>query len=181
MADIVTRPILPLLEGETGKERIERFWSKVDRHGPDDCWLWNAGRNGNGYGSYKIASYRTVTASRVALILKDMTEYDLLHCLHSCDNPPCCNPAHLRWGTNTDNHREKIERGRARSGIQSGFRNPRAKLTPDALAKVAALLPYRNNVQIAREVGTHHSTISAIRVGKTWASEIARLNSEAGQ
>ncbi|WP_442800462.1 HNH endonuclease signature motif containing protein [Sphingopyxis sp. 113P3] len=33
--------------------------------------------------------------------------------LHSCDNPPCCNPAHLRWGSHKENTADAIERDRA--------------------------------------------------------------------
>jgi hypothetical protein len=47
----------------------------------------------------------------VALYLSGVDVKDLF-VLHSCDNPPCCNPNHLRTGTAKDNSRDMVERGR---------------------------------------------------------------------
>lgn len=41
---------------------------------------------------------------------------DGMHILHSCDNPRCCNPEHLRIGTHQDNMNDKVSRGRSGLG-----------------------------------------------------------------
>lgn len=90
----------------------ERFWARVDRSaGPDACWPWTLGRQAAGYGKCKRDG-RTVLAHRLA--------YELVHgavpagliVRHRCDNPPCCNPAHLESGTPKDNTRDMDSRGR---------------------------------------------------------------------
>lgn len=42
-------------------------------------------------------------------------ESDGRFALHSCDNPPCVNPAHLRWGSHADNMTDAADRGRIRN------------------------------------------------------------------
>lgn len=106
--------LLPYLKGPVGVARLERFWSYVDIRRHDECWPWTGGVSSDGYGSFKLASYRTVTASRLALIAYKMQEPEGLHVLHRCDNPSCCNPRHLRFGTVADNAQDKVSRGRAR-------------------------------------------------------------------
>jgi hypothetical protein len=89
----------------------ERFWSKVDRRGAEDCWPWTARRDGCGYGTFKVDG-KTVRASRQAWAL---THGDLgagQRVCHSCDNPPCCNPAHLWAGTQKDNVLDMVAKGR---------------------------------------------------------------------
>lgn len=91
------------------------FWDKVDSSaGPDACWPWLGGvrRKTQGYGRAFIGS-RGISAHRLALILSggEPADDDLLAC-HSCDNPPCCNPAHLWWGTNADNTQDCVDKGR---------------------------------------------------------------------
>ena len=86
---------------------IERFWSKVTKveHG---CWTWGNRAN---YGVF-TAKGRTFLAHRVAMELSGRLTDRSLQVCHSCDNPPCCNPDHLWLGTNNDNIRDKMAKGR---------------------------------------------------------------------
>ncbi len=47
----------------------DRFWSKVDRRGPDECWPWLEHRKRSGYGQFVLRRGVFVTSSRVALAL----------------------------------------------------------------------------------------------------------------
>lgn len=90
----------------------ERFWAKVDKRGPDECWPWRERLNRKGYGSFAVRGHG-YNASRFSLVLASGFEPDrTLHACHSCDNPKCCNPAHLRWATHAENMRDAVERGR---------------------------------------------------------------------
>ncbi len=179
MADSYPKKILPHIEGRIGELRIMRFWSKVDMRGPDECWLWQASLNTNGYGRFKIASYVNVTASRMALICTKGEEPEGMNVLHRCDNPPCCNPHHLFFGTVADNNADKIAKGRAYSGDQSGAANGAAKLTDEQFALVVQRLKDGwNNKQIAADLPIHHSTVSLIRVGRMWRTQSDALGWE---
>ena len=90
-----------------------RFWPKVDKRGPDECWPWRACRHPRGYGKIG-ADAKTLVASRVAWEIAHQTQIPPgLFVLHSCDNPPCVNPAHLSLGTARDNLIDAISKGRA--------------------------------------------------------------------
>lgn len=96
----------------------ERFEAKVDRtpgQGPDgDCHEWQGHRIKWGYGSFKLG--RAVKkAHRVAYELAHGPIPSGMLVKHSCDNPPCCNPAHLSLGTQIGNMAEMLERGRKRN------------------------------------------------------------------
>lgn len=98
------RSILPLMTAE----RIARFWARVDRRGPDDCWPFMGAR---GYGAFVAGTIR-LTASRVAWCLANQAEMGAMLACHSCDNPCCCNPSHIWPGTHAENNKDTALKGR---------------------------------------------------------------------
>lgn len=91
----------------------ERFWAKVDKSG--ECWLWIGGKNRQGYGTI-LRGKKTALAHRVAYEFFNGSIEENLLCLHSCDNPSCVNPKHLRLGDQFENMQECVEKGRAGKG-----------------------------------------------------------------
>ena len=135
---------------------VDRFWSRVDRRGTDECWPWIGNRNALGYGEFY--SGRSIGAHRYSLMLatgRHDAARDQFAC-HACDNPPCVNPAHLRWGSAKDNAVDTLSRGRLIT-----------KITRDVV--VAILNDPRPQVVIARELGVNKHTISDIKTGRSWA------------
>lgn len=93
----------------------ERFWEKVNILGEDDCWEWTKAIHKFGYGKFwlngkEIHSHRFV----YSLIYGNIP--DGLWVLHSCDNGRCCNPEHLKLGTQLDNTQDMIDRNRYSAG-----------------------------------------------------------------
>jgi len=139
---------------------IARFWSHVDVRGADECWPWTRARTGIGYGRFSVGGRRgrLLTASRVA--------YELTHgplgaaeARHRCDNPPCCNPAHLIPGTHAQNMADMAERGRT----------PNQKLTPQAVRAIRT--EHASGATHAALAAVHHvtpSNISLIVRRRTW-------------
>ena len=80
----------------------EKFWAKVKRGAPDECWPWTGYARSSGHG---LTSYKSVPthASRKAWNLTHGPAPAHLCVNHRCDNPICCNPDHLYLGTRADN------------------------------------------------------------------------------
>lgn len=99
-----------------GPDHERRFWALVDRKAPDACWEWRGQLDPQrDYGvllRQKNRRRMRLRAHRVAyeLVYGPIPEGMLV--LHACDNPPCCNPAHLSLGTHEENRRQKIDRRR---------------------------------------------------------------------
>lgn len=72
----------------------DRFWDKVDRRGPDECWPWQATIEARGYGRFRLGEMSSV-AHRVAYQLAHGELGDDVRLTHTCDDRSCVNPAHL--------------------------------------------------------------------------------------
>lgn len=97
---------------------LDRYWQYVNRGGSDDCWPWLGGRNDKGYGQFTLNHRKSGRQSNIGAHVFVLTlatgvlPADRLAMHWKCDNPPCCNPAHLRWGTRKDNAQDMIRKGR---------------------------------------------------------------------
>lgn len=98
-------------------EGIEaKFWGNVRIGARHECWPWTAARHPRGYGHLWIRR-RAVNAHRISWVLSHGEIPDGLSVLHHCDNPPCVNPNHLFLGTQQDNVKDMVEKGRWRNVI----------------------------------------------------------------
>lgn len=140
-------------------------------------WLWRGPVDGKGYGAIPFEG-RSIFAHRVAyeLFIGPIPEGMLVR--HKNDTPLDVNPHNLEPGTRIDNVRDRVERGRSYSGLQSqerrakqarGSRHPLAKLTEEHIPLIrAAYRRGETQTSIAQQFGTSQVAISMIVRGKTW-------------
>lgn len=153
-----------------------RFWSKVNVSKKNQgCWYWTGAKHQFGYGSFRL-NKKTYSAHRLALIFYTGEEKEL-QVLHSCDNPSCCNPFHLRWGTQKDNIQDSIKRKRHINPLKNkinppvmiGEKNPCSVLNKHSVINIrkdrSKKLTYK---ELSKKYGVSVSTISQIINYKTW-------------
>jgi hypothetical protein len=115
---------------------IARFYSKVRIGG---CgMLWDGPVNNHGYGRFEI--YRDggrvrVLAHRLTYMLATGIDPGSAKIRHGCDNPPCVTPDCLEPGTQADNIRDALERGRLDT---AGLALPLAQRTAEVQERIAS-------------------------------------------
>ena len=151
----------------------ERFWNKVIK--TDDCWIWTAYRNENGYGCYKLSG-KLILAHRAAFLFTFGHLPQTKNICHHCDNPPCVNPSHLFVGTQSDNVHDCFNKGRGvppnlkdREKVYTGSLNPNSKLSEDDVIFIRYLLSVKTKQKhIAEMFNVHIATIERIASKKSW-------------
>ena len=89
----------------------DRFWPKVDKRGPEECWPWLGASNG-GYGLISDGKGKHLRATRASILIHSGPFDKSLIVCHKCDNPPCVNPNHLFLGTFKDNMKDMHRKNR---------------------------------------------------------------------
>lgn len=102
--------------GPKPKSVLERFWPKVDKRGPDECWPWLAATDKGGYGRFKLPAKEELAHRAMWLITFGTLTPDMW-ILHRCDNPPCVNPKHLFPGNQEINRLDMMLKGRHTKGV----------------------------------------------------------------
>lgn len=93
----------------------ERIINKISKE-QNGCWEW-LGSHKNGYGQMRWnRRTRYVTHYMLIEVLKQERPTPKHMCLHSCDNPRCVNPRHIKWGTAKQNTNDMVVKGRQNYG-----------------------------------------------------------------
>jgi hypothetical protein len=155
----------------------DRFWAKVDRRKDSECWIWTGAMTSSSrnYGTFWVRTSRKDgklhRASKISLFLRTGEQpKDKQMVLHSCDNPPCVNPLHLRYGTHQDNCDDAVNRKRYRPTCQQ--ENKSAKLTADKANEIRTA--WRLGIgcrKLAKLFGVESRSLRKIIHGKSWVSK----------
>lgn len=142
----------------------EYFWPKVDRRGPDECWLYTGRKDASGYGRYGKQGPNTYP-HRIAWRLANGPIPTDLEVAHRCDVRACCNPAHLFLATHDENMADCRLKGRGARGERSG----QAKLTEVKVRDIRARYRRGNAKELAAEFGVSHGAVCDIVARRLWA------------
>lgn len=133
---------------------------RVEENLANGCWEWKLARNRHGYGHYGDNSgpkHKTSKAHRLAFELANGYLPDVV--IHRCDNPPCCNPAHLQGGTRTENTEDMLVK----------HRNWKGKLSYEDAADIREALASGMTGRLLSQIyGVAECTISFIKCGQRW-------------
>jgi hypothetical protein len=84
---------------------------------PTGCWEWTASHNGYGYGLLILPGGKSIRAHRYSYERANGPIPSGKVIMHTCDNPPCVNPAHLVLGTRLENNRDAATKGRMQQKV----------------------------------------------------------------
>lgn len=148
------------------KTEAQYFWENVLVHPRTECWVWaGSALNPFGYGQYRFpkGTRKPRTAHRASWTLHNGPIPPRLCVLHRCDNPRCVNPEHLFLGTQAENMRDMVLKGRSLKGERANG----SKLTDNDVREI------RSNkiltlAELASKYGISLRNVYYIVTQQTW-------------
>jgi len=141
----------------------ERFFQKVKK--TDTCWIWQGGRNNYNYGRTTHQGKRCLIHRLMFCLFNQLSLESIADkvVMHSCDNPPCVNPGHLRLGTIADNNKDMVLKGRQVRGETQGS----SKFSNEQIREIRQA-PKTAIKSLIIKFGVNPRTIHRIRQNKVW-------------
>lgn len=152
----------------------ERFWRQVDVLDDNSCWNWNGKSLIRGYGVIglggrkrgKILSHRASWIIANGEIPTNQSEHHGFVVMHTCDNRLCCNPKHLKLGTQRDNVQDMINKNRGSTPDLKGEKHPNSRFTEDDIKYIRS--SKKTNADLGREFSCARQVIGNIRNRISW-------------
>lgn len=162
------------------RERLRKtILEKIDKYSLTGCWIWQGAKYVRGYG-FLLLKNKKLLVHRAAYILFNQPIIPGMDILHSCDNPACCNPGHLRQGTHKENVNDAVKRGRIATGdrhgsktvpgcMKRGSNHGMARLNEEQVKTIRDLASNgETQIAIAQCFGVARGTVAAIVNMRTW-------------
>ena len=163
----VGEQLRPLQLQYHGLSEYERFFMRVEKKNPNECWNWSGSRtNSKWHGQWRNSAGNIELAHRAAWRLMRCDIPREMFVLHRCDNPICVNPSHLFLGTQSENLKDMWAKGRGRPMPSHGEKHGMSKLTAKSVLEIR-----ESNLsakEIASKFGVGTTTIYDIRKRKIW-------------
>lgn len=137
----------------------------IPAHNSDECLIWPFGKTAAGYGV--IMRGKTTFVHHIACGHLNGPRPDGHEAAHSCGNPSCVNPSHLRWATPHENALDKREHGT----IPRGETHHWARLTDQQAERILKLKGEVGSAELAKEYGVTQGYISALWGGRVRAHQ----------
>ncbi len=151
-----------------------RFWSKIKKGTDEECWPWIAKSKNEGYGYINMGGRagRHELAHRLAWKftygeIPDSENHHGTVVMHICDNRLCCNPNHLRIGSQGENVKDMDRKGRRKTKSIMGINHHNSKFQEFDIRQIRT--SSKSNAELGREYGVSRNTIRCIKLLKTWS------------
>lgn len=145
----------------------EKFLRDHVNYAGDDCVVWPLAKKGGGrgralYGAVKIGGVQRAAHRCMCEFANGQPPTSRHEAAHSCHNPACINPRHLRWATRLENEADKDERGTRPRGEE----HKNTHLSDDDVRAIRA--DQRPQRAIAKSYGISQTPVSLIKRRITW-------------
>lgn len=146
------------------KSKIDRLLGKREI-AANGCWEWRGCLTQKGYGRFKMDGQCFLAHRASWLLQRGEIPAGMCVC-HHCDNPACINPDHLFLGTNEDNVKDRVLKGR--SARSDGEHNANAKLSWSDVYFIRS--SDKTSTELAGQYGLTIAAVAKVKRGATWRS-----------